>query len=282
MGIDAKAARAAWSNEEREAYIVSSGILAPEGEDAVLNFLADAIVVAPLPAPWAMHRSRKGEYFFVNMRTGIASWSHPLEPCLRELAGVCRRCLGLPLEAREALLSGLHGGWEEAARGEYLQWYSVEDENGQTYYCHQETGESMWEHPAKALLPEHYMRIMSAELLRDVRYVARISSRPSASAVASLTSTGRQRRAKRRADLSAGCIAQCSEAYFIGDSESDSDQELSAHLCIDIPEDCCGGGDEQLSCRSSQCTESFYIGESDESDDEPWSHHIDAADDDSV
>lgn len=286
IGADAKKAHEAWSSAERASYVASSGIVCPQGEEAVQRFLADAIVVAPLPAPWVMHRSQRGEYFFVNRRTGVASWSHPLEPCLRELADVCRKCLDLEADLRDATICGLHSKWEADAKGEYLKWFSVDDVNGQTYYCHRESGEAMWEHPAEALLPEHYMRLTSIEMLRSDGYIARIKSRPSID-IAHPFSTVSRRLRRRRVQESPRC--RVAQAYFIGDPEGDSDAEHSSHLSIDIPSDddssstsgasaaCVKDSDLLSSC--STRAEAYFIGDSDEdpSDlDDPWDLDLEA------
>jgi len=263
LGSDAKKARAAWRSKERASYIVSSGIVSPEGEEPVLRFLCEALALAPLPAPWAMHRSRKGEYFFVNRRTGMASWKHPLEPCLRELADVCRKCLACAPGFRTPLLAGLTERWEVEARGEYLKWYSVHDASGQVYYCHQETGEAMWEHPAEAVLPAHYMKIMSVRLLRDDRYLVRLGSRPSAAVAAA--GAGRAQLAGDGAEDEPWSSAPGSEAEDTGGSDVDSEGERWPHLSIEIPEEeVCPAADTKKSPSgwSSQSTETSLAGES--------------------
>mmetsp|Transcript_105469 Transcript_105469/g.308361 ORF Transcript_105469/g.308361 Transcript_105469/m.308361 type:complete len:299 (+) Transcript_105469:101-997(+) len=283
IGADAREAHAAWSSAERETYVRSTGLVCPQGEEAVQRFLADAIVVAPLPAPWVLHRSLSGEHFFVNGRTGVASWSHPLEPCLRELADLCRKCLELSSELREAMIVGLHSKWEADAKGEYLKWFSADDADGRTYYCHCESRETMWEHPAEALLPEHYLRLASAELLGSDRYIRRIQSpRPSEENVHLFSSSSRRCLRRRRVQEPAG-PADAAEAYFIGDPEGDSDAEqLSplSHLTIDIPSDddmsTCGKDADRMSSWSTRSTEAYFIGDSDDDtsdlDEDNWSN----------
>mmetsp|Transcript_66880 Transcript_66880/g.185207 ORF Transcript_66880/g.185207 Transcript_66880/m.185207 type:complete len:308 (+) Transcript_66880:76-999(+) len=288
IGAEVKRVQSVWSDSERASYIASSGIICPTGEEGVQRFLADAIVLAPLPAPWVMmHRRQKGEFFFVDRRTGLASWSHPLEPCLWELAEVCRKCLELPSELRGATISGLQEKWEAEARGEYRKWRSVEDPSGQIYYCHQDTGEAMWEHPAEALLPAHYIRIVSIEMLRSDGYMMRIRSRSNLSADADAAFTLSRRCSRRKAQESLRRV-HCPEAFHRGDPEADSDAEPWAHLCIDVPDSddddihpASGAtsrakeADHLSSCGSARSTETFFIGdssdsESSEADEEPW------------
>jgi len=251
----------------------------------VQRFLADAVVAAPLPLPWAMGRSSKGRHFFVNRRTGETSWSHPLESLLRELAGICRRCLALSLDLRLALLDSLHKRWDADARSEYVKWHSVEDSSsGRTYYCHHETGEAMWEHPAEALLPAHYLRIKCLERLRDERYIARLlSARPPPGCPSSRRLT-QSRRVQPK-------------AFYIGDANSrgldgrEGDEQCEywpQHLTLDI--DGCssdfGGAlatpsekDDGSRC-SSRSTETLYIGDEElsEIDSEPWACSLDIED----
>jgi len=82
--------------------------------------------------------------------------------------------LALSSSARKATVAVLLEKWESEAKEEYAKWYSAEDETGRLYYCHRDTGDVMWEHPAEVLLPAHYMRIKSIQRLCDDGYVAEI------------------------------------------------------------------------------------------------------------
>jgi len=253
----------------------------------VQRFLADAVVAAPLPLPWAMGRSSKGRHFFVNRRTGATSWSHPLESLLRELAGICRRCLSLPVELRLALLDSLHKRWDADARGEYVKWHSVEDSSsGRTYYCHRETGEAMWEHPAEALLPAHYLRIKCLERLRNERYIARLlSSRPPPG---SASSSSRRLTRIRQVQPKAFYIGDIDSRGLDGREDDEQSDQWPQHLTLDI--DGCnsdfGGAlatpseiDDGSRC-SSRSTETFYIGDEELSEvvSEPWACSLDIED----
>jgi len=167
-----------WSSADRACYLASSGIVLLPGEEPLLHFLKDAIGGVPLPSPWAMHRDEHGRVFFVDTSAGRASWSHPLTPSLKELAGVCRLCLSLSPAARRSRIASMHERWQREASAEWAKWYVVRPNTGQEYFCHRETGESMWEHPAEALLPAHYLKIKSIQRLGDEAYVAELRTQP--------------------------------------------------------------------------------------------------------
>lgn len=260
VGVEAKEAHARWSSADRVSFLKASGLVHSEGEEAVLRFLADAIILAPLPAPWDLHTDEEGEYFFFNRRTGEASRKHPLEASLQELAGVCRECLDLAPGSRDERLAALGSRWEADAKGAYLQWFEVEDGAGGRYYCHRGTREAMWEHPAEVLLPEHYMRLRALERLRDGDYLARIRSRPPEP----LVPTRCPRRRKQP------------QAFFIGDPDPSA---APPHVSIEVlPERCgrsvCRRDSDLLSVRSSDAsTEAYFIGDSEDEEEEagdPW------------
>lgn len=151
-----------------------------EGEQiALLGFLADALSVVPLPAPWGMMRDPDGGRLFVNRNTGETTRSNPLEPALRELAGVCRKCLKLQPTARKTLVVSMQAIWESEARDMYEQWCAVKHYSGRLYYCHRVSGSTMWEHPAEVLLPPHYMKIKAVGWLLEESYFAKLNSRQS-------------------------------------------------------------------------------------------------------
>jgi len=141
-----------------------------DGEAGMRFFLEDAIGGVPLPRPWAMQQRPEGCVLFLNCATGATSWRHPLEASLQELLVAGRHCLSLPTGLREEAVSNFCEQWSCEAKVEYEKWYSVPDDSGHPYYCHRETGEAMWEHPAEVLLPSHYMKIKSLNRLRDERY----------------------------------------------------------------------------------------------------------------
>jgi hypothetical protein len=81
-----------------------------------------------------------------------------------------------PVERGE-LLAAIRERWEEETRVEYLCWFALQHSSGRTYYSHRQTGETMWEHPASVVLPPHYMRVRSLELLRSEVQMRDLSSR---------------------------------------------------------------------------------------------------------
>lgn len=159
-----------WTLDERKHYLAALHIVAM-GEEPIMNFLCDAIGAAPLPAPWTMRRDPKGRLFFANQPLEVVSWHHPLEPSLKELAGAFRVCLTLHSPSlRRTCIEGLRNTWEQEAKNQFSKWYSVKHESGKPYYCHRETGEAMWEHPAEVVLPAHFLKLKAMEWLLDDDY----------------------------------------------------------------------------------------------------------------
>lgn len=140
----------------------------------LVRFLMEALDGVPLPSPWVMRRDTTEEIFFANKTTGAASWRHPLQVQLIQLAKVCRSCLLMsPAKRKEAAVLAKEC-WEVEARAEYEKWYPVRHGSGQDYYCHRETGEAMWQHPGSVLLPAHFLRLRAAERLQDDVYMSRL------------------------------------------------------------------------------------------------------------
>jgi hypothetical protein len=81
-------------------------------------------------------------------------------------------CFGpsLNAEQRDATLVRLTQQWEGEARRDLAKWYAVKHENGKEYFCHRDTGESMWTHPAEVVMPQHYIKIQAVQQLRDSKY----------------------------------------------------------------------------------------------------------------
>jgi len=163
-----------WSEDERAAYLDSLGLVSLPGEEAVWRFLEDILSMAPLPAPWTTERDIMQKLFYVNQATGETSWGHPVEPVLRELAGICRTSLTLPDRVREACLSSMHTQWKAEAVHEYGKWCSAQDDNGEAYYCNLDTGEAMWDNPADSILPPYQLRLGALDKLRDIGYINRL------------------------------------------------------------------------------------------------------------
>jgi hypothetical protein len=154
-----------WSWEERLAYVKTLGLVA-HGEEPLLGFLAKAIGGVPLPSPWVMRREQDA-VFFANPVNGKSSWSHPLEATLKELALFYRVCFGLSPAAGGLLAKAAGSRWQQEATRQCAKWYSVRPEGSPEYFCNLETGESMWEHPAVAVLPAHYLKITFADMLYE-------------------------------------------------------------------------------------------------------------------
>mmetsp|Transcript_80200 Transcript_80200/g.158866 ORF Transcript_80200/g.158866 Transcript_80200/m.158866 type:complete len:1185 (+) Transcript_80200:123-3677(+) len=161
-----------WTDEERRAYLISLHIIDLPGEEAVLRFLNDAMAGAPLPSPWKLKRDKHGNVYFANQPADVVTWSHPLEPSLRELAGAFRVCSTLTPALRKTCVYALHETWEQEAKKQFSKWYSIRHESGRAYYCNRDTGDTMWEHPAEVVLPAHYLKLTSIERLLDEAYVA--------------------------------------------------------------------------------------------------------------
>merc|ERR1719221_326103 len=65
----------------------------------------------------------------------------------------------MPRDQRGAWLASLHEEWTTQAAAEYKSWAAASDPEGRQYFYHVRTGESMWSHPAEAILPFHYLKI---------------------------------------------------------------------------------------------------------------------------
>lgn len=161
-----------WTDEERRVYLMSLHIVDLPREEAVLRFLNDAMAGSPLPSPWKLKRDKHGTVYFANQPADVVTWSHPLEPSLRELAGAFRVCSTLTPELRKTAVYALHETWEQEAKKQFSKWYSIRHESGRAYYCHRDTGDTMWEHPAEVVLPAHYLKLTSIEWLLDEAYIA--------------------------------------------------------------------------------------------------------------
>lgn len=215
---------------ERHAYIRSLGIL-QQGENACLRFLDDAVAHAPLPAPWKLHRDQRGRVYFANKVTGQSSWGHPLESSLRELAGVCRTCFAFDRGQRETTTSKLKMQWEENAKRDLSKWYAVKHDSGKDYYCHRDTGETTWLHPAEVVMPEHYIKIQAVEKLGDDSYFASLQSTPgdrySVTPLASPHSTGGFTNFNRASGGSEGGMGVTQTSQFTQNSTHSSTKEAA-------------------------------------------------------
>jgi hypothetical protein len=166
-----QSARNEWSSADRERLVERLQILALPSEQPILKFLADAIWMTPMPVPWAMRRSKDGEVFFVNKATRETTWKHPLKEAMRELVDVCRVVMKLAPDLRRQALGTLQGRWEAEIEGELAKWYEVKSSSGRPYYAHRETGQSVWEHPSRVLLPAHFLKTAQVERLKDDNYL---------------------------------------------------------------------------------------------------------------
>lgn len=155
-----------WTSDERHAYVKSLGIAAGPNEQAVLLLLEDAVSDAPLPPPWVMCRDEAGQAFWWDQVNHESVWKHPLEPALRELAGVCQACLSLDQKGREPCLISLKRAWEQEAKSSLDKWCRTHDQDRE-YFCHGESKEVTWTHPGERILPAFYMKMKVLERLRE-------------------------------------------------------------------------------------------------------------------
>merc|ERR1740121_1247201 len=140
MGDDRGVAHSsAWSRSEQVSYFVSSRLVTIPGEEAVVKFLEHALVGTPLPIHWTMRRDPQHRPFFWNSSTGMSSWSHPLESTLREVAGICRMCLTLPMDCIDDCVAKLQRTCEEDNARELQEWYAMAADDGKVYYCNRVT-----------------------------------------------------------------------------------------------------------------------------------------------
>ncbi|CAK9009658.1 Hypothetical protein SCF082_LOCUS10370, partial [Durusdinium trenchii] len=139
--------------------------------DLVKKVLDDALAGVPLPTPWEVIETEGGSYF--NQKTtGETTWNHPLQAHLEELSALALRCLGLKPKERWQAAKLLRQRFQVEAEREYQCWYAAEDgSSGSCYFCHRDTGDAMWEHPAGVVLPQFYLKIRCAELLLDDEYL---------------------------------------------------------------------------------------------------------------
>mmetsp|Transcript_60179 Transcript_60179/g.140645 ORF Transcript_60179/g.140645 Transcript_60179/m.140645 type:complete len:262 (-) Transcript_60179:7-792(-) len=149
---------------------MSSGHRSGEGE-IVSRLLDDAIIGVPLPQPWQEVRTEDGSVFYNNEATAESSWDHPLSQELQQLSPLLLRCLALQIPERGQAAKLLRQRFQVEAEKAYKRWYSAEDGQGNYYFCNNQTGESMWEHPASVILPAFYLKIRTVELLLDEEYL---------------------------------------------------------------------------------------------------------------
>eukprot|EP00931_Biecheleriopsis_adriatica_P045153 TRINITY_DN25882_c0_g1_i1.p1 TRINITY_DN25882_c0_g1~~TRINITY_DN25882_c0_g1_i1.p1 ORF type:complete len:335 (-),score=40.70 TRINITY_DN25882_c0_g1_i1:225-1163(-) len=138
------------------------------------RILQDALRDVPLPAPWKRRKTECGDIYYTNDATDESAWEHPLAPQLKELTPVVLCCLVLAPQARSEACAALSRRWQFEAEVEYKKWYVVEDSNGDHYYCKKGESESMWEHPKEVVLPPHFLKIKTAQLLLNETYLAGI------------------------------------------------------------------------------------------------------------
>lgn len=177
--------------------------------DAFLfRFLSEAVEGVPLPSPWEMQRDNSGQVFFANWSTGAASWRHPLQAQLDDVAAVCRACLLMSSTKRAEAAAKMKEFWEIETRAEISKWYPARDRRGRIYHCHQESGETRWEHPADVLLPGHFMRSRAADRLLEDSYITRLR----ADTVLEIRKAAMDRTSVRSAKVSAAAFVPVSAA----------------------------------------------------------------------
>ncbi|CAK0792896.1 unnamed protein product [Prorocentrum cordatum] len=160
------------------AYLVSLSIADARAEPGLMRFLDGVLAAAPMPVPWSAFVDQFGHTFFYNEGSGESTWKHPMEHILKDLAATCRRSLKLPAGKRNEWLQAVVDAWTAKAAKEYAKWYAAKDSEGREYYLVSETNETMREHPVKAVLPAHYVKIEFARKLLDHSYVDSLLALP--------------------------------------------------------------------------------------------------------
>mmetsp|Transcript_72307 Transcript_72307/g.194818 ORF Transcript_72307/g.194818 Transcript_72307/m.194818 type:complete len:107 (+) Transcript_72307:323-643(+) len=91
----------------------------------------------------------------------LNSSSHPLEPTLRELAGICEVCFRMEAIARAASLAKVRQAWEEEIRIELGKWAEVPGEKPS--WENSETEQDGF-HPAGTMAARSMIRRMQSDL----------------------------------------------------------------------------------------------------------------------
>jgi len=161
--------------EECSAYVRSLQTLSLPSDEPVAHFLGDLLTIAPLPASWAAARDRHGRLYFASGATWSASWQHPMQHLLDQLADSCRSCLSCSEADRRDWLASLWSEWTQHAENELSGWRCVPQDGGPPYYCNLETRETSWQSPAESVLAELQFKYTAISWLANREYIARIT-----------------------------------------------------------------------------------------------------------
>jgi len=177
MGARASTSVPATPASEWAPYVAASCIADSIDDEAAIHFVADVLQCTPLPSPWVIGTGDKGQRLFINARTGMSTWEHPLLDVLKLVADLYQYCAPLSQEHRDEVLSGFHQICDVEAKNEYCKWRTLQAEGGDEYYVNVVTHEATWENPAKAFLPGYYMRSVAIARLRNPGYLQGLRSR---------------------------------------------------------------------------------------------------------
>jgi len=187
-----------WTTEERGTYIATLVSALPYVK-AVQKFLEDVLSAdESLPRGWVKARDSKGRVYFANMSTQKSSWTHPLERAMRVVADVCHKCLELPELERDTWLRKVHATWTADAESAVAKWAPMQTEDGRTYHYHEDSKESIWEHPAEREHPPFQLMLGALVRLLEKGYVKELRKVAGKRASRSRSSTAQSSRSTRK------------------------------------------------------------------------------------
>ena len=102
-----------------------------------------------LPAGWfAAVDEDSGDTYYCNEKTGVATWDFPTEPAIVNEDDSTSKPDHTPVE------SPVEDEGDDLPDG----WFGVTDPaSGDTYYVHDQSGETTWDHPGKGIMNEEFM-----------------------------------------------------------------------------------------------------------------------------
>merc|ERR1719238_1737992 len=132
-----------------EEYVAKAGLSSPP----LLRRLALHAVSAALPAPWVRQTDAKGRSYFVDVDSRSSSWQHPFDEVLEQLRNHFPVLVPRPGEVDRGLVQARVDELQAAYEESTLAWREAKDAEGETYFYHVETRESVWEDPRAAFEP---------------------------------------------------------------------------------------------------------------------------------
>ena len=89
-----------------------------------------------------------GDTYYCNEKTGVATWDFPTEPAIVDENDSTNKLDYTPVE------SPVEDEGNDLPPG----WFAVTDPaSGDTYYVHDQSGETTWDHPGKGIMNEEFM-----------------------------------------------------------------------------------------------------------------------------